>query len=265
LRPIATAKGILRLAAPPSVIRALDARAYARAPAIAPAPLGGLQMRVPPGYEEPYGDDYEPGIRRALEAAVRPGAVCADVGAHLGYFTLLMAARSAPGGRVMAFEASRPNAAAVAASLRLNGIEDRVEVRHAAVSERHGDRVVLFSGRRAGDMEWSTSSEFVERDRRRRGDARVSTVSLDGCFGEEPLDVVKIDVEGAEGAVLRGGRGVLRTQRPLVVLEFHRPVGWPAVGELLDADYALEDLEGNPLGVPADPDAVPYHLVARPR
>jgi FkbM family methyltransferase len=266
VKPIQTAKGVARLLAPAPVRRALEARAYARAAPISPPALGGLRLRVPPGYEEHYGAGYELGMTGALARATAPGAHCADVGAHLGYFTLLMADRAGTTGRVTAFEASPPNAAAVRSTVALNGLEGRVDVVPAAVGAEHGGRIVLFSGRRGGDMEWSTSTDFVERERvdARRGDVRVDAVSLDGHFGDEPLDVLKVDVEGAEGDVLRGARRVLREQRPVVVLEFHRPVGWPAIGELLDAGYALESLDGEPLGPFAGPDEVPYHLVARP-
>lgn len=266
MKPIATARGVLRRFAPAPVRQRLDARAYARAEPIEPAALRGLRLRVPPGYDEHYGDGYEPDMTAALERAVFSGATCADVGAHLGYFTLLMAGRTGPSGRVTSFEASPPNAAALAATVRLNELEDRVTVVAAAAGAEHGGRIALLCGRRGGDMEWSTSTAFVERERvdARRGDVRVAAVSLDGHFGDAPLDVVKIDVEGAEGEVLRGARRLLRAQRPVVVLEFHRPVGWPAIGELLEAGYRLETPDGRPLSPLSGPDEVPYHLVARP-
>jgi hypothetical protein len=113
-------------------------------------------------------------------------------------------------------------------------------------------------------MEWSTSRAFAAREdgRRRRARLRVRGVALDAVFGER-LDVVKVDVEGAEGDVLRGARRLLREARPAIVLEFHRPHGWPAIGELLDAGYELQELDGRPLDPPAGPDAVPYQLIAR--
>lgn len=258
---------MLRLLVPTAVRDALDRRAYARAPVIAPAALGGLRIRVPAGYEDHYDRDYEPGIARALERLVVPGATCADVGANLGYFALLMASRSGPTGSVTAFEPSGPNAAALRSSVRLNGLEERVSVVRAAVGDRHGGRIPLYVGRRGGDMEWSTSAEFAQRPDRspRRRDVRVPAVSLDGLLAEgRRWDVLKVDVEGSEGAVLRGARRLLREARPVVVLEFHRPVGWPAIGELLEAGYRLESLTGAPLPVPSGADEVPYHLVARP-
>ena len=265
MRPVATARGLARAALPGGARRALEAREYARAPAIVPAALEGLALRAPGGYAAHYADGYEPGLAAALRALVTPGAVCADVGMHLGYFTLLMAARSGPDGRVTGFEASAPNAAAARSSVALNGLEDRVRVEHAAVTARHGTRVALYAGRGGGDMEWSASADFAAREdgRRRRAAMTVDGVALDAVFGDR-LDVLKIDVEGAEGEVLHGARRLLREARPAIVLEFHRPHGWPAIAELRAAGYALSDLHGTPVAEPVTVASVPYQLVARP-
>jgi FkbM family methyltransferase len=266
VRLVATAKGVLRHAAPSRVRRGLEARAYANAPAIAPPELGGLQMRTPGGYADHYTGIYEPAMTTAIRRLVAEGSSCADIGAHLGYFTLLMATLSGREGHVVSVEASPANAAAVRSSVRLNGLDGRVRVVQAAAGASHGGRVVLMAGPRGGDMEFTTSPERAERARYRprRGDARVPLASLDSLVGDAPLDVVKIDVEGAEGEVLRGARRVLREQRPAIVLEFHGAPGWLAVPELLDAGYAFETVTGQSLATPTAPADVPYHVVARP-
>jgi hypothetical protein len=77
----------------------------------------------------------------------------------------------------------------------------------------------------------------------------------------DPLDVAKIDFEGAESLVLAGMQRLLREARPVVLVEFHDDEGWEGRRHLLDAGYRLETLAGTP--VAPDADRV-YHCLARP-
>jgi hypothetical protein len=58
-------------------------------------------------------------------------------------------------------------------------------------------------------------------------------------------------------------RRLLREARPVVVLEFHREVGWPAIPVLAEAGYSFVTLDREPLAVEG-PDDVPYQLIAEP-
>src|SRR4051812_657990 len=102
---------------------------------IAPRELGGLRLVVPRGFAGTYGEGYEPAVAGALERLVGPGDVCADVGAHVGFFTMLMAHRAGPDGRVVAFEASKENVGYIARSVALNKERAQVELIHAAVTD----------------------------------------------------------------------------------------------------------------------------------
>ena len=252
---------------PAAVRRAVERLAYRRAAPILPEGLDGLGMYAPGDWPDLYAEGYEPELAQALRRLTRPGMSCADVGAHLGYHTLLIAALAGPSGHVVAVEADAVNARTVARSVALNGLEGRVEVLHAAATRVDGARVSLYGGRGGEGTEWTTSATFAAREdgRRRRAAASVPGISLDARFeAGERLELVKIDVEGGEGDVLAGARRVLAEARPVVVLEFHREAGWPAIASLLDAGYGLRCLDGTALPPPAGPDDVPYHLVAHP-
>jgi hypothetical protein len=91
----------------------------------------------------------------------------------------------------------------------------------------------------------------------------VATTSLDSYFARDPLDFVKLDVEGAEAGVLRGMRGLLHERKPTIAVEFHTDGGWAGRSELLDTGYRLETLTGEPIEAGPRAERV-YQCVALP-
>ena len=143
-----------------------------------------------------------------------------DVGAHKGITALIMAT-AMPAGRLYAIEASEYAANIIRANASLNGLTDRIEVVNALVDERSGATM---------DFYWDSASVYAsvlpnrEEPGRRVEPLRKATLSLDD-FASAPdrsPDFVKIDVEGAEGRVLRGMQNTLRHARPLAFVEVHR-------------------------------------------
>ena len=181
--------------------------------------------------------EYEPRVCTAIQQFVRPGYMCADIGAHLGYMTLLMAKLVGERGRVFSFEALPENASLLERNVALNGWQQRVDVENRAVSDRSQTECVLYRGRT------SFESSMVTNDR--HDSFIVPATALDDYFAyRSQLDFIKMDIEGAETQAMRGMRKVLRRTRPVILLEVH-DAGWPALDELLAADYALHDLEFN--------------------
>ena len=211
-------------------------------------------------------DAYEPELVAALERLVQPGFVCADVGANVGLLTVRLARLVGEGGRVVAFEAIPENAALLRE--RAHEFGSRVVVEEVAVTDGSAASIALFPGRDGSHAEWTISHEFAAREDLEtvaRPPTRVPATSLDAYFPPgSRLDLVKMDIEGAEAQAIPGMQRLLAEAQPLLVLEFHREVGWPAIPALLEAGYSLEALDGTPLPVPAGPDEVPYQLVARP-
>ena len=122
--------------------------------------------------------------------------------------------------------------------------------------------VVLYAGRHRWHAEWNIVGHDVD-GRPTEAALEVPAVSLDAAFPPgSRLDLVKIDVEGAEGLVLAGMRRLLADARPALVVEFHDANGWDSRRILLDAGYRLYDMSGVP--IPADGGRV-YHCLALPR
>lgn len=159
---------------------------------------------------------YRYGLRdRDLEIVGRllsPGDVFVDGGANVGLFSLVAASRVGSSGRVLAFEPASETRAALAENVRLNEFA-WVEVRSEALAEtsRSAD-LFTFVGGAAG-----LSSFAPERTEGSRVE-RVATLRLDDAVPPElrhRVALVKLDVEGAEVAALRGGRALIEEAHPL--------------------------------------------------
>jgi FkbM family methyltransferase len=166
----------------------------------------------------------EPPVQRVLKQCLQPGDVFYDVGANVGFFTLLGARRVGPQGHVYAIEPVPEIAAAARRNAALNGMA-HVTVREAVVGARVGAGELLFSPEPTCGKLASTGArpDTV-------GSLAVPMVSLDHLVLEErlpPPALVKIDVEGAELEVLSGMRATVAAHAPLVLCELHetnRPV-----------------------------------------
>lgn len=160
---------------------------------------------------------FEPFQTELVANEVRPGDVAVDLGAHVGYYTLLLARLVGPAGRVYAFEPDPDNFARLRHNVALNGYAN-VELFNCAVGDRAG-RVRLYrSASNAGDHRLAPAAED-------RAGVDVEVVTVDAALGGRAggVDFVKVDVQGSEGAALEGMAGVLgRSPRVKVVTEF-----WP--------------------------------------
>ena len=182
---------------------------------------------------------YEQRKRLAIENEVKPGQVIFDVGANVGYFSLLAARLSEPDGKVFSFEPLTRNLQFLHKHIALNHLDERVKVIKAAVSNRNGS--ALF------DLSTSTSKGHIAE----QGALEVQLVCLDEMVASGTLpipDVMKVDVEGAEYEVLSGARKILETGHPLLFLDTHaRDAHEKTIALLLKLGYELELLDGKPL------------------
>ena len=199
----------------------------------------------------------EPPVQEALRRLVAPGAVFYDIGANIGFFTILGARLVGPGGRVVAFEPVPACARAVANNIALNGF-GQAEIREAAVGGASGrDRLLVV-----GEASWSHLAS-TGRHADVRDEIDVAVVAIDELVGAgeiPPPDVVKIDTEGAELQAIAGMRATIERHRPAIVCELHDTND--AFCALMDEfGYATTNLDG-----PAPVDgAGPVHALAQPR
>ena len=191
---------------------------------VAAGDLAGVTLRLDLQSEKDYWlGTYEPELQAAIRKWVEPGSTVYDVGANIGYLSLLLARRVGPKGQVVAFEALPANLERLHANLALSGMGNWVRVTSAAVID--GERPVRFLIGPSGGMGKAEGSagraEVTYLDA-----VIVEGVSLDGLVyqsGWPPPQVVKIDIEGGEVLALPGMRRLLMEARPLIFLEMHGP------------------------------------------
>lgn len=195
-------------------------------------------------------------VQEALRRSVAPGMTVYDIGADIGFFSLLSARLTGADGRVEAFEPVPDSAEAIRANARLNGFGN-IGVHEVAVGDREYTETLLVPA----DRSWShLADRGTHPDTRRRYEVEV--IQLDERIDRgilPPPDVLKLDVEGSEGAVLRGLGRTLRSRPVVIVCELHE-TNAEVCGLLSDMGYAVENLEGTAPIL----DAGPTHVLARP-
>jgi FkbM family methyltransferase len=199
---------------------------------------------------------YEISGTRFLKALLHPGMTVLDVGANAGYYALCAARLVGPGGLVYAFEPVPDLRAKLARNVALNGF-DQVRVEASAVGDLSGVVRLYVSEIETNDG----LASLVPGPGRSPDGIDVAAVTLDGFAAglERPVDLVKIDVEGAEERVLAGARGLLRGRSPPALLveservEALLPVLEDAGYEVRHLGYSLErGLELVRMGEPFD-------------
>ncbi len=177
---------------------------------------------------------YEPELQAAIRELVEPGAIIYDVGANIGYVSLLLAQAAGEAGHVFAFEALPENAGRWCRNIELNGMSSRLSLFSGAVIQASGP--VRFLVHASGGMGKATGS--AGRDDRYQAEVTVPGISLDEFVygqGNPPPQVVKMDIEGGEVLALPGMHRVLTEARPLMLMELHGMQSSRAAWETLTA------------------------------
>jgi FkbM family methyltransferase len=162
---------------------------------------------------------FEPNEFAFLDKVLRPGMVFIDVGANDGYYTLFAAQKVGKGGRVLAVEPSTRERINLKRNIARNGLANVTVVPVALGATCGTAELRLAQGAHSGH---NTLGRFANDGVQAERVEQVQVRTLDDVVAEQKLgriDVIKIDVEGAEASVIAGGRSALCTMRPLIVLE----------------------------------------------
>lgn len=199
---------------------------------------------------------WEPDLTEFVRTRLREGDVFVDVGANIGYFTLLASKLVGPAGKVIAIEASPRIFAKLRANLERNHATN-VDARNLAASDRRGSVKVYF----ASDSNIGETS--IGEKQGSHFEAEVPADSLDSLLTSQDLSrvrLVKIDVEGAEWLVLSGMGNLLRNGHPdLEVVVELRPQSLDAYGKRVEDVLSMFSALGfSPYNLDNDYDALSY-------
>jgi FkbM family methyltransferase len=200
---------------------------------IAAGTLEGMPMLLDMQTEKDFWlGTYEPEMQSALGELIKPGMTIYDVGANIGYVTLMLAKHTGAQGKVFAFEALPDNVERLRRNVELNGFNNRVNIFSGAVAAGAGE--VKFLVHSSGGMGKAAGS--AGRDEQYLREIIVPCVSIDEFVysrGNPPPQAVKMDIEGGEVMALPGMRRLLAEARPLMLMELHGPESARAAWEAL--------------------------------
>jgi FkbM family methyltransferase len=207
---------------------------------IAAGGLEGMPMLLDLRVEKDFWvGTYEPEMQSALRELIKPGMTVYDVGANIGYVTLILGKLVGAQGKVYAFEALPDNVERLRRNVELNEYADRVTIFPGAVAAGAGE--VSFLIHASGAMGKAAGS--AGRDEQYLREIVVPCISLDEFVftqGNPPPQAVKMDIEGGEVLALPGMKRVLAEARPLMLMELHGPESARAAWEALTAaNYQL--------------------------
>lgn len=180
-------------------------------------PLKGYRMRLDWNKHRSFAyGSWEPEVVDAVSRVVRPGMRVIDIGAHGGFYALLLAKLVGASGAVVAFEPLPANFRMLKENVAMNGLSN-VTIERSAVCSHSGQFQLevpdVDAAALAGPMEDSEQTKAMT----------VSCVSLDDYFSLQRVrtDFIKMDVEGAEGDVLEGAKDILTLYHPTMMIELH--------------------------------------------
>lgn len=204
-------------------------------------PLQGYRMRVDWNKHRSFAyGTWEPEIVAAIMNYVRSGMTAIDIGAHGGFFSLLLAKIVGPSGHVVAFEPLPANFRILKENVALNSIQNTT-IEMLAVCDHSGEFELEVPGAEtqslAGPLEPGEECRMM----------RTRCTSLDSYFDgtKMQVDFIKMDVEGAEDSVLEGSLDILNRCHPTMMVELHNVVDraqHPVTLRLQNLGYAIDNV-----------------------
>lgn len=168
---------------------------------------------------------WEPSLTRTMIRTIQPGMRYVEVGANVGYYALLAGARVGGSGRSFVFEANPRLADLTRRTLRVNGM-DSSTVHPLAVADQTGRTTFHLLPHQAGggNLYSAEHPDAHPQDIHAAKQLEVPVTTLDDFFAQDPapIDILRIDAEGAEPAILAGARHTLeRSPRCRIFMELY--------------------------------------------
>lgn len=178
---------------------------------------------------------HEPILTRLLASFIHRGDIILDIGANIGYYSLLISRWVGPEGLVIAVEPEPNNFALLELNLCLNKVNN-VHLYQVAISDQEGTATLFVSN-------YSNWHSLRSKKPSTMKEIEVPTTTIDAIAEKigAPLSLIRMDIEGFEGRALRGGWETLRRDKPRLVMEIH-PAEFSTADEVRDMLAGLADL-----------------------
>ena len=200
----------------------------------------GLEFELNPRWEpEIWQGDYEPSSQVVAAQYFKPGKTIYDVGGGVGFYSLVA---SRLGAQVFTLEPDPKNRACIERNAKLNNLDGKFQIVPLAANSYTGSMLMEPSERGRGHGH-GHAQEVFGTDPGKCFEAKCTT--LDDFAREHPHpDLIKIDVEGCEAAVIRGAEWLMREVRPSILCEIHTPELAAEVTEIVRGrNYEIEWLD----------------------
>lgn len=164
---------------------------------------------------------WEMWITKVFAATIKEGMTVVEIGANVGYYTILAASIIGPTGKLYAFEANPDVLEVLFQSIEVNGFLDRVTLINKAVSDKSGITKFYKLKRHHGRNSIADfSEEFLKQYMDETETIEVETVSLDNYFSNNDtiVDIIKIDAEGSEALIFRGMKKLLQENPHVTII-----------------------------------------------
>jgi len=204
----------------------------------------------------------ESSVQRLFVKLINPGFIVYDIGAYLGFYSLLAGRLVKPEGRVYAFEPLPANIERIKFNIALNNFDGIVFCITKAVTDKNSKAIFNDFGR----DDWGrlfNPAFFKDNASAERKALLVETISLDEFVFQEDYpapNLIKIDVEGEEARVLMGASRLLREHKPIIICELHNfQSAQEAYGVLMRLGYDCKPWQKRKT------DSIYGHIIALPK
>ncbi|MCX6811322.1 MAG: FkbM family methyltransferase [Candidatus Berkelbacteria bacterium] len=163
---------------------------------------------------------YEPFQTELLRKLITKNMTVVNIGANIGYYTLIAANKVGPNGKVYAFEPEPKNYQLLIKNIEKNGYKNILPIQ-VAISDKQGTLKLFLDKSNLGNP--SLAEQNIGE---KNGFVEVKTNSLDNFFEKHSkdfkVDLLLMDTQGAEGLILDGAKKIIRNNKLKIIMEF-----WP--------------------------------------